>query len=440
MKNLYHKIMAFQEMVESDMKELTEEVKKHRKTDLCSGNSLIIKTESGLTDNIEQFLPSVQLELPFSFATTEIFDIFTVSASKKSYHIIEKNSSMATAVYKEKYSFKNILLCCLPAEQRQKNIISAIRLHININESSCKRTVNIKGIYGYPQTILPLISDFQSRIEAALTNSFMKNAYSNIGNDEDETIVTCKHESSSYYQFYKILSSENYTLGNSISLFVSSFAEQYRNPTESVSILSLALDSIKDTIEQAVEALFTHYNYGRANSEKMMIFCRPAVEKYIYTKVYNILFPIYTMKMLTIDDEIKKKKNQAESISFLDICKIIEIKEDFIVDDYFSEACILFEGVEELKSPLEKLNCFMNVISSIRASVIDFSKGKVDVSSVEDEVKILVFIVLKTMVAAPAAEVELVKDYSALKIESESKSVLNLSNALYYVTNGLILC
>ena len=96
-------------MIDSRGKDSVEEVKKHRNIELSSANSLIIKTESGLIDSIESFMPNFQLDLPFSFPTTEIFDIFIASAKKKNFQVIEKNNQMATAVYKEKYSIKSIL-------------------------------------------------------------------------------------------------------------------------------------------------------------------------------------------------------------------------------------------------------------------------------------------------------------------------------------------
>ncbi|OMJ82716.1 hypothetical protein SteCoe_16479 [Stentor coeruleus] len=125
------------------------------------------------------------------------------------------------------------------------------------------------------QVIIPLINNFHSRLDLILSLSSSaqkKDTYGNLVNEEEETVVTCKQESSSYYQFHKILSYENSTLGNQISVFIQSFSEQYRNPEESATMLPLPLDSIKETVKQAVEALFTHYNYERTNSERMMIF------------------------------------------------------------------------------------------------------------------------------------------------------------------------
>ena len=425
-------------MVDADTKEPSEEVKKHRSSDISSGNSLIMKTESGLTDNIEGFMPRFQIDLPFSFPTTEIFDIFASSALRKHFQVIEKNSHMATAVCKEGISIKSILLCCLPPEQRQKTILSAVRLHINVNETLCKRIVHVKGIYGHPQIIIPLISEFQMKIESSLTKKLDKEtSYENIIYDEEETVVTCKHESSSYYQFHKILSSEAYTLGKTISSFINAFAEQYRNPEESVSMLPLPLDSIKETVEQAVEALFTHYNYGRANSERMMIYCRPAVEKYIYSKVYHILFPIYVTKQLKIDEEINRKRRVCENIENNEIYKRIGMKDVFIVDDNYNEACEILNRIEEFKSPIEKIHCIENAISSLRASVIDYTKGQDEVNEISDEIKILVFIVIKSQFLHPAAQLELIKDYTGFKNDLENKGILNLNAAIHYAFDEL---
>jgi hypothetical protein len=430
--------MAFQEMVESDSKEPMEETKKHRNSDATSGNSLIIKTESGLTDNIEHFLPSCTRELSFSFPTTDIFDIFSTSSSKKRFQVIEKNSSMATAVYRERYSFKNILLCCLPPEQRQQTVLSAARLCINVNETACKRVVTLKGIYGYPQVILPLISDFLSRLDAAVgASKSTRLTYENLSNEEDETVITCKHESSSYYQFHKILSSENYTLGKTIADFSKAFSELYRNPEESVNMLPLPLDSVKETVEQAVETLFTHYNYGRANTERMMSFCRPAVEKYVYGKVYPVLFAIYECKSGPADREIAAKRLRLSALDGPEAYREVGIKAEFMLPGGYSEAVDMLERAEELKSPIEKINCITSAVSAIHASVIDFSKGTAEILDVQDEVRIVAFVILKSRLKTPAAEAELVKDYLGFKFVGEYKEVLTVNLALNCIVNEL---
>lgn len=45
-------------------------------------------------------------------------------------------------------------------------------------------------------------------------------------NEEDFTL-TCKNESTSYYQFHKILSDDSYTLGRNVVDFIKEFESRY---------------------------------------------------------------------------------------------------------------------------------------------------------------------------------------------------------------------
>lgn len=54
--------------------------------------------------------------------------------------------------------------------------------------------------------------------------------------DDDEPSDTFK-QSSSIYEIHKILSSDQYTIGKSVSDYISSFKEQYKNLNESVEFL-----------------------------------------------------------------------------------------------------------------------------------------------------------------------------------------------------------
>lgn len=426
--------MAFQEMIDADSKDPSEERKKPRKSDQTTGQSLIIKTESALNENIEIMLPNYSRELPFSIPTTEIFDVFHQSSGKKHFQVIEKNSTMATAVYKERYSFKSVLLCCLTSEQRQRHVISAVRMFITVNEATCKRMVHVKGIYGYPQVLLPLINDFRTRLDTYLKNSkFQQDGLENIQNEDEDTVMTCKHESSSYYQFHKILSSEGYTLGKSIADFIQAFSEQYRNPQESVSMLPIPLDSIKETVDNAVEALFSHYNFGRANSERVMVFCRPAVEKYIYSKIYPVLFAIYQEKLLNSDEKIQEIRQTYKAITDSELFDKLEIDSEFRSDEIFLDSIETLDRVEDLKSPLEKINSFTSLIGTIKASIFDISK-----TTYFDEIlqlKLISYLIIKSQLPRPSAELELIKDYLGLKL-SDYLEIQILCQSIHFILSS----
>lgn len=185
-------------------------------------------------------LPQIKISVPFSVTSSKIIEVFVKAAGKKRFQVIEQSNSLATAVFKEQLNIKDFLLCCLPVERRSRGIVSAVRLNIVVNEVKCMRTVLLKGLYGSPQNITPLTEEFKLRLQSCMDckespqtpkNHKQYEPISDRAFDEDpdqqETPMTCKDETSSYYEFHKILSSEAYTLGKSMATFFDNFMNQY---------------------------------------------------------------------------------------------------------------------------------------------------------------------------------------------------------------------
>jgi len=56
--------------------------------------------------------------------------------------------------------------------------------------------------------------------------------------DVDETVISTQNlESSSFYEFRKILSQENYSIGKKVAEFITDFAASYKNIVESAELL-----------------------------------------------------------------------------------------------------------------------------------------------------------------------------------------------------------
>ncbi|CAG9313575.1 unnamed protein product [Blepharisma stoltei] len=404
-------------------------------------NSFILNTELG-SDPLDPYMPSFKIDMPFSVSSSTILDVFTKVASRKRFQVIEKTSNIATAVHKEGYGLKDILLCCLPAEERQKGIMSAVRLSISINERNCTRTIILKGIYGLPHTICPVVEDFKNKIGTALEQPHEdRELYMNVSKEVDEeTIMTCKHESSSYYQFHKILSSESYTLGKTIADFLTSFASQYRNPEESVLLLPQPIESIKVIVEDSVEALFSHYNFGRSNTESMMHFCRPAVEKYVYGKLFNNLFDIYKAKSNALEHKFLEKRTKILELDNQEILEKLQINEKYRligIPQPYAEAIEALKKLEQTCVPVEKLNCLLTMVGAMKTCVLDYSKGKDELNSMDDELPVLMYIVIKSQTQFISAELALISDYVATKFENEKRIIINLEGAVRYIADEL---
>eukprot|EP01017_Pseudomicrothorax_dubius_P029043 TRINITY_DN3499_c0_g1_i18.p1 TRINITY_DN3499_c0_g1~~TRINITY_DN3499_c0_g1_i18.p1 ORF type:complete len:227 (-),score=38.67 TRINITY_DN3499_c0_g1_i18:228-908(-) len=112
----------------------------------------------------------------------------------------------------------------------------------------------------------------------------------------EETLAPTTKESSSIYHFYKILSNDSYTLGKKVADFIKDFGMNYRNIEESVSLLPSMIESILRMTEETVQSFLCEFNYGKNEAKNLLPYCRMSVEKYLFEKLYHVIFPIYQFK------------------------------------------------------------------------------------------------------------------------------------------------
>jgi hypothetical protein len=255
-----------------------------------------------------------------------------------------------------------------------------------------------------------------------------------IEEEEEELAITCKNESYSYYQFYKILSCEAYSLGKSINDFCESFNSQYRNPDESALLVPQPLLSIQGMVESTIDALFCHYNYGKKNTEKVMQYCRPAVEKYLYTKLHLNLTGIYQARFREEDKEIEIQREKFKNFKVEEVFEFFKIPEKLLIEggSVFVEPSEYLAKINELITPAEKVSCILNFEGSVKSEIVGHWKGQ----EVDDEscVLIEVYCVIISSVKNIRAEVGMLSDYLRDKTEDEKLSVFNIEKALSYLT------
>ena len=80
--------------------------------------------------------------------------------------------TIATAVNKEPFSIKKMFMKCLPfSNDKGGNMtsgspISAVRLHITVNDVKGCRKITLKGLYGDSELLKSFISQFRQRLHA----------------------------------------------------------------------------------------------------------------------------------------------------------------------------------------------------------------------------------------------------------------------------------
>jgi hypothetical protein len=114
-------------------------------------------------------MPILKLNVPLSVNSNDIFDIFTVVSKKEKFQVIEMDQTIATAVNKEPFSFKQLIMRCFPfTEGGQKDDkespISAVRLQLSVNDLKGCRKITLKGLYGDQDLLKAFIDNFRQRV------------------------------------------------------------------------------------------------------------------------------------------------------------------------------------------------------------------------------------------------------------------------------------
>ena len=381
---------------------------------------------------IDQSLPQVKKEVPLTVSVYSITSSFTKSCSKYNFLITEQTPSSCTAYYTKTCSFRSLITCCLG--KKVKLNITSIRLILSSNTSTASRVVFVKGQQGDSNLLNKVINHFVSSLEVDVVKYCKMQYQKVIEEEEEELAITCKNESYSYYQFYKILSCEAYTLGKSISEFCESFNSQYRNPVESAYLVPQPLLSIQGMVESTIDSLFCHYNYGKKNTEKVMIYCRPAVEKYIYTKLIANLMDIYIAKFEKQDKLIEEEKERFRGWKVEEVFKYFHIPDKLLMENakIYVEPAECLAKINEFITPAEKVNCILNFEASLKSEIVASWKG----ADIDEEscIMIEIYCILISPVKNIRAEVGLLSDYLRDKTEEEKLSVFNVEKALSYIT------
>lgn len=205
------------------------------------------------------------------------------------------------------------------------------------------------------------------------------------------------------------------------------------------------MEDVKVIIENTITSLFSHFNYGRSQSEKMMHFCRPAVEKFVFSKVYETLFSIYEYRYREFNAVFYTKSQEILSHPITQILDYLEvtftqIKSKFRLTDDQQPYITAIKNLNKLESyisPIEKINCLLTTSTAMRTEVVDYYKGKVEISTMDDELPVLIYIYIHSSIKQLASELHFLKDYIANtdRFDNEQRLLTNMEVILQYVND-----
>jgi hypothetical protein len=93
------------------------------------------------------------------------------------------------------------------------------------------------------------------------------------------------------------------------------------------------------------------------------------------------------------------------------------------------------EKLEKLWNPREKLNALLKTQSLMRSSVVEFFRGKEELSCMDDELPIMIFIVLMAKVPLLPGDLAFIEDYISYEPEHdyEQRLLINLRVSIQFI-------
>ena len=260
--------------------------------------------------------------------------------------------------------------------------------------------------------------------------------------DEESFVEKSNNQLGKTLEVYKLLSENNYGLGKTMSDFIENFKNEYNNINnipETIDTNEIMKKIVKIT-EDCVSTFNSSYNIGNETNYSNLTNSnfRKSTEEFLWNKIYFIVFEIYKKKFN--EENIKFLKKQKEIKNNFTIDKIFEhldIKQKFRGEDKipFKITIELINKIEYEQVPKKKFETLTESALELRNSILDYTKGKLELESMDDELPLCMYLVTQIKVSNFLAELNLVQDYIQYSLRDkmiQNKVVTNLiSSALY---------
>ena len=363
-------------------------------------------------------------------------------------------------------------------KSNENNFSTGINTFLNdINE----RKLSIKAIKGYEQSIIQFIIDFlqkfsvsmnkikiikqskcllkykieenllsiinnrkneihkKSKIPNDLLNSSRNSNYKKLLND-DTYVERTNYQASKYYELYRILSKDDYELGKLLNNFIDNFKKRYQSLiTSQIYILDtkpIMIEIVK-IIELCIKTLNSTYNNYQNNDS---IYFSLASEQFLFGKIYYMIYDIYDKKYKKQNNDfLLVQKEINEKLSIKEIIKKIGIKEKFISKEEipYKSVIDILSMVSLERSLRKKFEILTDASLEIRTCVLEYSNGKYELDSMDDELPIIIYIATQIKVRNIFAELNIVDDYFRIISRDEliqNKMITNLLSSLMFIT------
>ena len=182
-------------------------------------------------------------------------------------------------------------------------------------------------------------------------------------------------------------------------------------------------------------------NFNNTNNYNSNIYST-ASEQFIFNKIYPYFYNVYNKKYKKENEEyLSIKKDINESLSIEEIMKGAGINKKFKGNDQlpYKNAIESVNRVSFEKDIKNKFKILTQSSLEMRSYILDYSLGKDELISMDDELPITVYITTQLNVENIFAELHMVDDYIKCTMKDDlvqNKMVTNLLGSLLYISKN----
>ena len=137
-----------------------------------------------------------------------------------------------------------------------------------------------------------------------------------------------------------------------------------------------------------------------------------------------------------------EKVSQAEELGRERIMQILELKDKFKLDQAtapYGSAIESFNMVQVCQTPLDKLNSLLEGVTFMKTCVVDYWKGKLELSTMDDQLPVMIYIVSQVKAPTFVSQIILLKDYisGSLGFDNETKLLTDIDSAISFIIKDL---
>ena len=249
-------------------------------------------------------------------------------------------------------------------------------------------------------------------------------------------------ESFKYLEIFTLLSKSEYGLGKKIAEFIEEFKKKYNMPLKNAEIIDTReiMMKIIKMFEFCTSNLNTSFN--NKNNKYDTNYISLASEQYIFNKIYFILFNIYCEKYKEKNDVIVRiQKEIKENLSSIEICNKLQVNSIYLGNEKepFKSVVNIINQITFEKFLHKKFEILTQASLEIRKCILEYTDGKFELESMDDELPIIIFISTQVKVNNLIAELNMIDDYIKCSMRDnlvQNKMVTNLLSSFMYLSKA----